>query len=408
MTQVVRIALAVALSAATTAAVADDFRVRTDIGLTSLSGDVTSLNAALGFDTAQGASTSARLMYEGADGPWRYAVHGALGFSTGDTVALANMAGGAALPPTLYDLSLTWLDTADQLGSFNIDRAWVSYTTEHVVIKLGRQAITWGSGQVFHPSDFVAPFAPSAIDTSYKPGADMLYLQYLFDNGADIQAIAVPRTASYGGPISDQYSTYAVRAAASLGMFDATLSFGQDHGDRVAAIGLGGPLGGASWNAEYVGWMLAGGGNVPSWLVNLSMFGTLGNWNAAYFAEYYHNGFGTDASVSLDALPAALTKRMAANQVFFAGTDFLALGASLQMSPELSATPSLIVSLDDNSAMAGLAVNYSYDDNTDFSFHLSVPIGDDGTEFGGRETSAGSSVFIGLPLSIGLRTIRYF
>jgi hypothetical protein len=36
--------------------------------------------------------------------------------------------------------------------------------------------------------DLVNPFDPASIDTEYKAGDDMLYVQYLQDNGNDMQA----------------------------------------------------------------------------------------------------------------------------------------------------------------------------------------------------------------------------
>ena len=60
-------------------------------------------------------------------------------------------------------------------------------------MKFGRQAITWGNGLFYAPMDLVNPFDPATIDTEYKAGDDMLYLQYLQDNGNDLQAAVVVR-----------------------------------------------------------------------------------------------------------------------------------------------------------------------------------------------------------------------
>ena len=70
-----------------------------------------------------------------------------------------------------------------------------------------------------------------------------------------------------------------------------------DRGDYVGGVGLSGPLGGASWNAEYVHWHLENGDDHPSFLANISNYATLGEWNVSYFAEYFHNGFGVDAAM---------------------------------------------------------------------------------------------------------------
>ena len=172
--------------------------------------------------------------------------------------------------------------------------------------------------------------------------------------------------------------------------------------------GSAAPLGEASWNAEYVHWKLASGAQYPSWLFNVSNFGTLGDWNVSYFAEYYHNGFGMGAATPLDALSTALSDKMATGQVFLAGRDFLGLGGQAQVTADLSLAPSAIVSLDDGSVLAGIGINYTLGDNTDLSFNYFHPFGADGSEFGGRETSSGSGVFAGPSRSATLRLVHFF
>ena len=388
---------------------ADGLRVQTEAGLTSSTADATSLETDLGHRDTSALTAAARLMWDKFDGPFRFEVHMQFRAAHGSRTALASELMPAEGPPrTWLDLSGDWSHEPDQSFVGVIDRASVAYTSENLVLKAGRQAITWGSGLFFHPSDIVAPFSPDAIDTSYKPGVDMLYTQYLFDNGADIQAIAVPRAETLGGSVALDQSTLAVRGSTTLGNLDGALFYARDRGDNVAGLNLSGPLGGASWNAEYVHWRLADGTTHPSWLFNITNFGTLGDWNISYFAEYFHNGFGVDASVPLDALPANLTKRMSTGQVFLGGQDFLAPGGRFQVTADLSISPSAIISLNDGSKLAMIAVNYALGDNTDLAFDYSNPLGADGTEFGGRESSAGSGVFAGPSRSATMRLTHFF
>ena len=73
---------------------------------------------------------------------------------------------------------------------------------------------------MFHPGDILAPFAPNATDTSYKPGVDMLYGQYLFASGADLQAVWVPRALVAGGAVDVNASTFALHGAFQSGDLD--------------------------------------------------------------------------------------------------------------------------------------------------------------------------------------------
>jgi len=390
---------------------AEGFKIRLQAGLNGGWSDASSLATSLGYPARFSQTGSARLMWDKSFGDLRVEVHSQLNFAHGDDVALATALAPflpTPVPATLFNLTSTLSSTATGSVTNTIDRLSISYTTNNLVLRVGRQAITWGSGMVFHPGDIVAPFSPNAVDTSYKAGADMVYGQYLFDNGADIQVIAVPRAATLGGPIAFNSSTYAVRARSNFGVLDGSLMYARDRGDNVAAASLSGPLGEASWNAEYVHWTLASGAVHPSWLFNISNYGTLGDWNISYFAEYFHNGFGVGSGVTLAALPASLTKRMATGQVFYAGQDFLSLGGNIAMTADLSLAPNAIISLMDGSTLAGLTINYTLGDNTNLVFNYVHPFGGDGTEFGGRETTVGSGIFSGPSQSALLQIVHYF
>ena len=68
-----------------------------------------------------------------------------------------------------------------------LDRLSVGYAADNVVLRVGRQAISWGNGLIFSPMDIVNPFDPTAVDIEYKAGDDMIYGQYLLPNTNDIQ-----------------------------------------------------------------------------------------------------------------------------------------------------------------------------------------------------------------------------
>ena len=387
-----------------------DTRYKTEFGFNYSNPDATSYETALGYDPISAVSTGIRAMTDGSEGNLRYEVHANLSYMDGNFVDLLKLeeASSTAPPATLFDLTAKSNVGTNGRLTANLDRASVSYTTDQTVLKIGRQAITWGMGSVFHPGDFVAPFSPSAIDTSFKPGVDMIYGQYLFDSGADIQAIYVPRPETAGGSVSRDASTVALRGYTTLGAVDAALTLAEDRGDQVVSLGLSGSLGGIGWKAEYVDWSLASGSADPSWVISAMNFGSLGEWNTTYFAEYYHNGFGTSSSTALDALPAELLKRMSTGQVFYAGSDFLALGGSIGISPDIGLSPSAIISMEDRSALLSLAANVTIGDNANLAFSILTPVGDDGTEFGGRETSAGSGIYVGASPSIGFTATQYF
>ena len=412
VTRAFEISLAAGLAAAMVAAPvqAGTFTVRTEAGVEWDVAAPNSLDAALGFGERQTGTATARLMWQEASGALRFEAHLLIGAAKGDNVAYRT-AIAPFLPPsppaTLFTLT-TGSTNGDTLTAAAIDRLSVSWSSENLVLKAGRQAITWGEGMVFHPADIVAPFAPNATDTSYKPGVDMLYGQYLFASGADIQAIWVPRAQIAGGAVDPDASTIALRGALQAGAMDVSLMGARDRGDWVASTGLAGPLGEGTWKAEYVGWQVTGGAWRPSWLLSYANVATLGDTSVSWFGEYFHNGFGTTPGTTLDALPADLVKRLGTGQVFVTGREYLALGASAQVNESLTLTPLALMSLEDGSALVSIGADWVLSDATNLTLNWSVPLGEPGTSFGGLETTAGSGVYASPASAASLKLVHFF
>ena len=98
----------------------------------------------------------------------------------------------------LFDLTQINEDEAKLAAVSRLDRFSVGYTGDNGVLRLGRQAVTWGNGLIFNTvMDIFNPFDPTAIDKEYKSGDDILYGQYLRDNGDDFQVlrsfVGIPR-----------------------------------------------------------------------------------------------------------------------------------------------------------------------------------------------------------------------
>lgn len=392
-------------------AMADDFRARLEItGLGAFNG-ADSYDAALGVRNSFDALGNVRLMWEPKWNNFDFTFHYVLDAEGGRGVVLnraSTAAGGVVPPATLFDLSHTLLDDGEVRITQKIDRLAIGYSADNFVVRVGRQALTWGAGTVFHPMDLVDPFAPNTVDTEFKPGVDMVYGQVLFGDGSDLQLIAVPRAFTQGGDVAWDASTFAARYATTLGDIGANLIVARDQGDWTAGLGLSGSLGGAVWNAELVPTLEQDGSVKVSGLANISSAITLMNRNATIYAEYYHNGFGVDGSASsLASLPADLSDRLARGQLFTTGRDYVATGFSLEWSPLLTISPSAIVNLNDLSVDLAAEVNWSLADNTNLIFGGQVPVGGAGTAFGGLPV-AGSSAPYARPQATAYAQLRQY
>jgi hypothetical protein len=287
---------------------------------------------------------------------------------------------------------------------------WPSPTPHRIsVLRVGRQALTWGSGLVFRPMDLFDPFAPSATDTEYKPGSDMLYTQWLYSDGSDLQFIVVPRPQREGSPPTADASSTAVHLHTVLLGHHTTLLLARDYGDWVGAIGVNGALGGATWNVELVPTFVNGGPTRTSAVGNVSDAMTALGRNATVFLEYFHNGFGVGSgNLTIASLPAELSVRLARGQLFDTRRDYAAAGLTLEVNPLLNVSPTVIVNLDDGSLFALIAATYSLGDNLTLVGGVQIPVGTAGTEFGGLPIAPGSPTLLAPATQIYLQVRQYF
>ncbi|WP_455384992.1 hypothetical protein [Acidihalobacter prosperus] len=297
----------------------------------------------------------------------------------------------------LLRLSHVVTDHGRYYAEHRLDRLDVSYSAQHLVLRVGRQALTWGGGLVFHPMDLFNPFAPNATYTAYKPGTDMLYAQWLFDSGADVQGVAVPRRNPHTGRVEADQSSAGIKwrgFAGSQQQFGVDLMLAKDYRDAVLGAGISGSAAGASWTVEVVPTRLHGGGVRTSLLANAQYAWILGGKNLNGYAEYFHNGFGMSGSgYTLVDLPRALSERLARGELFTVSKNYLAAGVDLQWTPLLVLKPSLIANLDDGSALLIGRAEYSLGQDTNLTAGLQFPLGGRGTEYGGLETVPGSGIY---------------
>lgn len=372
--------------------------------------DSTSLAAQMGVPRRNDRSGDLRLAWSPHLGDWSFATAYVIGFDWGDAPSYKPLSLLASTPP------LTWWNLSDQfiaqkhlVATQRIDRLSIAYTSTHVVLKLGRQALTWGAGIVFHPMDLFDPFAPDAIDTEYKPGTDMLYGQYLFDDGSDLQAVIVPRPGREGGGLTTNASSFAMHYHASIGAYQTTLLVARDHGDVVAGLGVNGTFGGASWNAEVIPTFVQNAGTYTSLLFNLSDAGSLWTHDVTGFVEYFRNGFGVSSRYYLlSQLPVPLVNRLQRGQVFTTGRDYLALGAQLQVTALLQVSPTLIANLDDRSLYGLAEATYSLSDNLNLVIGAQLPVGPARTEFGGLPVLQPTAPYLEQPARLYIALRRYF
>jgi hypothetical protein len=341
-----------------------------------------------------------RLDFSAAPGRWRFqADYQLIGFY-GDRVEYTRELPPAAdlllarLPGDerrLFDLTRVMHDRDKSALLHRLDRLWVGYASEKAVLRFGRQAISWGNGLFYAPMDLVNPFDPAAVDTEYKAGDDMLYLQYLQDNGNDLQAAIVARRNPVNGDVEAQQATAALKYHGFVGGSEFDLLVAEHYDDLVLGLGGTRSVGGAVLRGDLVV-TDADTDSYVQLVANWSYSWTWRGRNMSGAFEYHFNGFGQqEGRYDPESLAGNLDllARLARGETFTLGRHYLAGSVLVEMSPLWTITPTVLANAADPSALLQIVTSLSLSDNMTFLGSLNVPLGPNGSEFGGIASGGG-------------------
>jgi hypothetical protein len=279
----------------------------------------------------------------------------------------------------LFDLTRVSNESDDNAVAHRLDRFWVGYTGDKTVVRFGRQALSWGNGLFFSPMDLVNPFDPTTIDTEYKTGDDMLYLQYLRDSGDDWQAAVVARRDPLSGDVDSDQSTIALKYHGFAGEHEYDVLFAESYGDTIIAFGGARGVGGAIWRGDIV-ITDSSADTVVEVVTNLNYSWVWRDKNVSGGLEYYYDGIDS---------------------------SYVAASLMVEMSPLWMVTPTLISNASDQSALLQLVTQYSLSDNMTFLGSVNIPLGANGTEFGGPESGLPNR-YLSFDLAVFAQLAWYF
>lgn len=336
-----------------------------------------------------------RLLVKGRKSRWSWQADYQLNISSGDSLDLDSALSDSFAVPNavveddrrLWDLTHVISEDENRVLSHRLDRLALSYTGDKVVVRAGRQAVSWGNGLLYNPVDFFNPFDPAAVDREYKTGDDMLYGQYLQDSGNDWQMVSVWRR-DEDGDISSDVNSNAVKYHAFIGERELDLLLAQHYEDTIASVGGVTNWGGAILRGDLVA-THTDIDNYLSAVANVSYSWMWGGKNISGVFEYFYNGLGLNQS-DYDDIPNEqdLVVRLARGELFTVGKHYLGSGLTIEMTPLIKVTPSIFFNLGDSSGLAQIVGEYDVEQNTQLLLALNLPFGSDGTEFGGLDASS--------------------
>ena len=309
-----------------------------------------------------------------------------------------------------WNLTDTFEDKNKLAATARIDRLFVGYTGRKTSVRFGRQALTWGNGLFYTPMDIVNPFDPTAVDTEYKTGDDMLYGQYLLDNGHDFQATYVVRRDPLTGDVESDQATAALKYHGFFGAGEIDLLGAQQYGEALFGVGGSRDVGGAVWRSELVLSDTETEGVIAQFVINSSYSWVWGGRNVSGSVEYYFNGFGqSDGCYSPECLleNPELLARVSRRQLYTLGRNYLGSSLMVEVTPLFMLTPTLFWNVGDGSALLQIVPQYSLGDNLLLLGALGIPVGPNGTEYGGIEAGA-PGVYFSTDLNVFLQLNWYF
>jgi hypothetical protein len=320
--------------------------------------------------------------------------------SYGDIVSLSNDLPANPIIPNrvpdddnrLFDLTSVITQGNNRVLAHRLDRLSVDVTGQNAVARFGRQAVSWGNGLIYTPMDFFNPFDPVAVDKEYKTGDDMLYGQYLQNNGNDVQAVWVIRR-NNDGDISSDVNSVAAKYHGFAGNNEFDLLLAEHYKDKIAGFGGITDIGGALWRGDMTltrtDDRLRPSENIFSLVTSLSYSWLSWGHNTSGTIEYFYNGFGQSngnySPVALAANP-DLTERIIRGELFTLGRHYIALSAMVEMTPLWLLTPNIFINASDSSFLAQLVSSYDLKQDWQLLAAISLPVGSAGTEFGGIDS----------------------
>ena len=285
---------------------------------------------------------------------------------------------------------------------YELDRAYYRHRFGETTLSLGRQPLDWGSGRLWQPMNLFGAFAPTDLDTDYKPGIDAALLDWYPSPFSALTAALVlsPNDDAATEPSLALHYRRQVGEESELSMVA-----GRINGDEVAGGAFESAWGGMGWRLEGVYRQRDDSGDGGLfWIAGLdNQFddGTL------LTAEWHHHDDGADDTSSLarsqsDPLAVYGLRQQLSRRV-------LGLSLNRDLTPLLNANYTLLTAFleegdgHDTSQLHQFNLTWSLSNESDLLLSLALTGGK-----GFDANGAPQSEFGHLPDSLTLRYRLYF
>ena len=256
--------------------------------------------------------------------------------------------GASVAPRRSVDLRLVAYDEDRLLLEHDLDRLVLRANLGHVDVFLGRQAITWGTGELFPVADLWTSYSPFELDTSQKRGVDALRVLFSRSRAWELEAVLADR-----GTLRDLSA--GLRVATYRENVDSYFAIAKQWREMLALAGATATTGNFKLRAEAAEPYDLDQRELAPPRLSLAT-----DWLHNSFSltlEAHYNGTGVQRAEQYFA-HLATSQALAHGESYLVGRLYMGAAASWKMSEVFQLTVSGISNLQDPSAL--LAASFTW------------------------------------------------
>ncbi len=305
------------------------------------------------------------------------------------------------------DLADNWLDEVSgnnltRIG-YEIDRAVYKQRFGNMTLALGRQPVDWGSGRFWQPLNIFGAFAPTDLDTDFKPGIDAAVFDWYPSAFSSLTAAYVLKPKD-NDAVENSGGLYYRRQVGDIS--ELSLLGGSVLGNNVFGAAFESAWAGMGWRVEGAHYNLKETDEqFLFWIAGIDYQFSDGTLIAA---EWYDNSHGasSEAALAVQVLDPLVTSGLQQQL----GRQVLGLMVDRDITPLLHGSYSLFAAAVDDerdrlaaSFLHQLTLTYSVSNESDLLFSLLLPNGRGMNNIGEVQSEFGH-----LPAAMTVRLRFYF
>jgi hypothetical protein len=295
----------------------------------------------------------------------------------------------------VFDLTHIIHEDSDSVLYHRLDRLSLTWQPQWGVVRIGRQAVTWGNGFLFNPFDLFNPFAPTNIIRDYKTGDDMINIQFLENQIGDLQFLYVARRNPANNEVEFSQSSLAGKWRFAWGTTEFNVMAAEHFEDEIIGLGSSGYLGDAAWRLDATWTFLQDDDEQDGFLSVVANMDYAWVWwrrNFYGFVEFYFNGLGNE-DYSEAVMDPAIIKRINRGEIYTLGRKYLATGIQIELHPLFRVFFNSINNLADPSGIFQPYAEWDLTQKLQFAFGGTAYYGGSETEYGGFTISGTDFIF---------------